>query len=128
MKNRSNVNHLLPLAKLAKAKELGAQAELMKLERDIQKIEVQVKELSAQRHRSTTPETARQIDNWWIWRQKTLSRLNQDYARLKAEKLEQSKVTGRYVAEAAVIERLLSESRSQKERRRPTSPDGQYQL
>ncbi len=116
MSRQHDPKQLSELADLARLKEMVTMAEVSRRMLDISELDRQMSELKSRAYSAETPEEARYLERWQMWRKQKLRQLGMERARLEAIHLEASLYLSRLSAEKAVLEDLFKRACKMAER------------
>ena len=101
---------------LARLKELAMTEGLAKTTMAIRSVDARMTELRAGRSGMGHADYARFMDNWLVWQQQELHRLNAKKAALSAERHIAAAALGRAMAEHEVAQKVLKRARIKNDR------------
>lgn len=111
-----DLKQLSELVMLARLKELAMTEGLAKTTMAIRSVDERMTNLRAGRSDLGHADYARFADNWLVWQQQELKRLNAKKAALSAERLIASAALGRAMAEHEVAKKVLYKARIRNDR------------
>ncbi len=95
------------LRQVTRARELAATAKLAVLASELRQLAEQMDELREKTFDVQTPEDARTLERWSLWRDEELRRLSHCQAQVAAKHRIAAEAAGRMIAENAVLDRLF---------------------